>query len=252
MFHVAPVPGVEVVPAYPSTLNQMIINGTLDMSPISSAAYAEGNDTLQLLPDFCLSSIGYVRSVILASKKPIEMLDNCTVGLSSASQTSVVLLKILLQKYYGVLPRYAGSDPYATLHNLDAKLVIGNEAMMHEDEPVPYIYDLGDLWLQKTGYPVVFAVFAVRNDAIPAYSRTIDAVCTSYRTSLETLYTNPAQLIAHARLRYPEIAYDIAHYYSLLKFEFTQQLKEALLHYYALAAALQLLPHVSSLQFYGR
>lgn len=252
MFHVAPVPGVDVVPAYPSQLNAMLIEGKLHMSPISSAAYADGQDNLKLLPDFCLSSIGYVRSVILVSKKPIEMLDNCMVGLSSASQTSVVLLKILLQKFYGLLPQYVSSDPYATLHNLDAKLVIGNEAMMHESEPLPYIYDLGDLWLQKTGYPVVFAVFALRNDALLHYADTIDAVCASYRASLDTLYADPTDLIAKAQKRYPDIAYDIAKYYTLLKYEFSQQLKEALLVYYSLASELQLLPPVPSLQFFGR
>ncbi|MCX8124695.1 MAG: menaquinone biosynthesis protein [Spirochaetes bacterium] len=252
MFHVKPLNGVEVVPAYPSQLNQMLIEGKLDMSPISSAAYAQGQDSLKLLPQFCLSSIGYVRSVILVSKKPIEMLDNCTVGLSHASQTSVVLLKILLQKFYGVLPHYVSSDPFATLGDIDAKLVIGNEAMMHEQEPVPYIYDLGDLWLQKTGYPVVFAVFAVRSDAITRYNDIINDVCASYRTSLDTLNTNPADLIAKARQRYPDIAYDIAHYYTLLKFEFTEKLKEALMQYYAMAWQLQLLPPVSSLQFFGR
>lgn len=250
MFHVKPLNDLEVVPAYPSQLNAMLKSGSLHMSPISSAAYAEAQEALQLLPQFCLSSVGYVRSVILVSKKPIENLDGCTIGLSSASQTSVVLLKILMQKYYALTPRYIESDPYMTLQHLDAKLVIGNEAMMHEKEPLPYVYDLGDLWLKKTGYPVVFAVFAVRKDAAP-YD-IIDAVCASYRASLDELAKNPDAVIEKARLRYPDIAYDIAHYYTLLQFEFTQELKQALKFYYSTAAELGLLPHVPSLQLYGR
>ncbi|MEJ5360739.1 MAG: menaquinone biosynthesis protein [Spirochaetota bacterium] len=251
LFHVQPLPGIEVVPAYPGELNAMLKNGTLHMSPISSAAYAEAQQDLQLLPQFCLSSIGYVRSVILISSKPIEMLGNCVVGLSQASQTSVVLLKIILQKFYGLMPHYKSSDPYPVLHDVDAKLVIGNEAMMHETEPLPYIYDLGDLWLQKTGYPVVFAVFAVRKDATH-HAIDINAVCASYQLSLNELAKNPHDVIEKARQRYPNIAYDIAQYYSLLKFEFTDELKKALLYYYSLAWELQLLPKVSSLQLYGR
>lgn len=252
MFHVEPVQGVDIVPAYPSELNAMLKAGALDMSPISSAAYAEVPLQLQLNPDFCLSSVGYVRSVILISKKPIENLDGSTIGLSRASQTSAVLLKILLQKYYGLSPNYTGSDPYAALHGLDAKLIIGNEAMMHEEEPLPYVYDLGDLWLQKTNYPVVFAVFAVRQDAVAANKEKIDSVCTSYRLSLDQLAHSPDALIAGAQRRYPAIAYDIAKYYSLLKFEFTQQLKDALLFYFSSAYELGLLPRVSSLQLYER
>ena len=251
MFEVEPLPYVDIVAAYPSQLNAMMRDGTLTMSPISSAAYAEGYNDLVLLPDFCLSSIGYVRSVILVSKKPIETLDKSIVGLSSASQTSVVLLKILLQKYYGCNPHYIGSDPYATLHDVDAKLVIGNEAMMHETEPLPYIYDLGDLWLTKTGYPVVFAVFAVRKDSINTHIQTINAVCSSYHTSLSVLKNDSTKLIEGARKRYPDIAYDIAQYYTLLKFEFTQKLKDALVFYFAMAHELGLLPKVSQLQFYG-
>jgi chorismate dehydratase len=251
MFYIQPLPGIEVVPAYPSQLNMMLKSGGLHMSPISSAAYAEAQQDLQLLPEFCLSSIGYVRSVILVSKKPIEMLSGCTVGLSQASQTSVVLLKIILQKFYGLTPHYTSSDPYPVLHDVDAKLVIGNEAMMHETEPLPYIYDLGDLWLQKTGYPVVFAVFAVRKDAT-RYANIINDVCASYRLSLNELTKNPHDVIEKAQQRYPNIAYDIAHYYTLLKFEFSDELKKALLYYYSLAWELHLLPKVQSLQLYGR
>jgi len=250
MFHVKPLKGVEVVPAYPSQLNAMLISGALHMSPISSAAYAQAQEELLLLPQFCLSSIGYVRSVILVSKKPIENLDGCVIGLSQASQTSVVLLKILMQTFYALTPQYVESDPYMSLQDLDAKLVIGNEAMMQEKEPLPYIYDLGDLWLKKTGHPVVFAVFAVRKDAAP-YD-IIDAVCASYRASLDELAKNPGAVIEKARQRYPDIAYDIARYYTLLKFEFSEELKQALIFYYSMAAELGLLPQVPSLQLYGR
>jgi len=99
MFEKQPLPGVEIIPAYPSTLNAMMSTGELDMSPISAAAYADLEDEAVLLPDFCLSSLGYVHSVILASLAPIEDLGGKRIGLSSASKTSVVLLKILLQSY---------------------------------------------------------------------------------------------------------------------------------------------------------
>lgn len=251
MFHVEPIVGVNIVPAYPSQLNAMLKEGSLHMSPISSAAYAVSQDEVVLLPDFCLSSIGYVRSVILASKKPIENLNACTIGLSNASQTSVVLLKILLQKFYGVSPCYVLSDPFPTLHNVDAKLIIGNEAMIHEEEPLPYIYDLGDLWLNKTGYPVVFAVFAVRRDAIKNHSAIIDKIYSSYSQSLNELKINPNVVIECASQRYPNIVYDIATYYSLLQFDFSFKLKDALLFYFATAAEISLLPHVEFLEFYG-
>ena len=160
------VPGSQIVPGYPSELNKMLTNGELDMSPISAAAYADVEEEVLLLPDFCIGSIGYVRSVILISRFPIEELNHKRVGLTTASQTSVALLKSLLKNYYNVNPEYVPKNPSPSLKGLGAALVIGNEAMVNSNEAIPYTYGLGDLWLRKTGFPVVFAVFAVRKSAM--------------------------------------------------------------------------------------
>lgn len=249
MFEKKPLEGIEVVPAHPTDLNRMMGTGELEMSPISSAAYADLQDRIVLLPDFCLSSIGYVRSVVLHSKIPIEELGGRRLGLSCASQTSVVLLKILLEKYYQMQPHYLPTSPHPVLEDIDAALIIGNEAMIQPKEPVPYIYDLGDLWMRKTGFPVVFAVFAIREEVIKPHAGRIKGVVRSYRESLDCLRSERGALIAKAHARYPQITYDIDTYYSLLKFEFTEQLKNALSFYLLLAGEMGLLKKVDSLKF---
>lgn len=245
-----PLDGIGVVPAYPSALNAMMRDGSLDMSPVSSAAYADVRDAL-ILPGFCLSSIGYVRSVVLLSRVPIEELDGRALGLSSASQTSVVLLKMLLERHYGVRPEYVESPPRPSLLGMDAALVIGNEAMMHEAEPIPYTYDLGDLWLRKTGHPVVFAVFLVGQNAARTMRADIERVVESYGESLACLRNERSALIEAARLRYPDVAYDIDTYYRLLRFEFTDELKGALEYYYEQAGEMGFLPGVDGIRYYG-
>jgi len=249
MMEKEPLANVALHPAYPSELNRMMASGELDMSPISSAAYASFQDEAAVLPDFCLSSIGYVRSVILTSRLPIEELDGRPLGLSSASQTSVVLLKILLEKYYGLRPLYLPTSPSPSLEDIDAALVIGNEALLAMKEPVPYVYDLGDLWLRKTGHPVVFAIFTVRKECISTGMPAIREIIGSYKRSLLCLRTERGKLIENARRRYPDIHYDIDTYYDLLKFEFTHDLKAALEFYYREAAALGLLAPVKKLNF---
>ena len=106
MFEKTAIKGVRIVPGYPSDLNRMLAGGDLDMSPISSATYAVLADRTKILPEFCLSSVGYVSSVILASKIGIEDLDGKKIGMTSASHTSVVLLKVLLKKFYKIEPEY--------------------------------------------------------------------------------------------------------------------------------------------------
>jgi chorismate dehydratase len=250
MLEKEPLPGIEVVPAYPSALNDMMRRGALDMSPISSAAYADMQGDILVLPDFCLSSVGYVRSVVLWSRVPIEELDGRRLGLTSASQTSVVLLKTLLRKYYGIEPVYLPTTPSPSLEDIDAALVIGNEAMENSGEPTPYVYDLGDLWLRKTGHPVVFAVFAVQARAAARATGEIGRVIDSYNKSLLCLHTERETLIARAREKYPRVAYDIDTYYSLLRFEFTPDLHGALEFYFREAGSLGLLENVPAVSYY--
>ena len=249
LFEREPVNKITIRSGYPAELNKMMINRTLDMSPISSATCADVADEVAVLPQFCLSSVGYVGSVILVSRVPIEELNRKKIGLTSASHTSVVLLKILLKTYYNANPIYIPTDVRPGLKDLDAALVIGNDAMVNTPKPASYIYDLGDLWLRKTGFPVVFAVFAVGKRIIEKYETEIKAVVLSYHTSLTCLAEEKEIVISKAREKYPDIVYDISSYYDLLQFEFTDDLKEALTFYYSVAGDMGLIKKVSNLTY---
>ena len=248
-FEKAPLNGIEIFSDYPSELNRMLTNSELDMSPISSATCANITDDVLVLPEFCLSSIGYVGSVILISKVPIEDLSGKKVGLTTASHTSVVLLKILLKKYYKQEAVYIHADPRPSLKNMDAALIIGNDAMVRVQEPASYTYDLGDLWFRKTGFPVVFAVFAVRRNVSVKYEAEIKSVISSYHKSLKCLKEEKDKVIRKAKERYPDIVYDIDEYYDLLEFEFTDDLKKALMFYYSIAGEMGLIKKVEGLQY---
>ncbi len=248
-FEKEPLKGTRIFSDYPSSLNRMLAQGELDMSPISSATYADIADDVLVIPEFCLSSTGYVGSVILISKVPIEDLNKKKVGITSASHTSLVLLKVLLKRYYEQEPVYVQTGPRPSLKNMDAALVIGNDAMVKAPEPVSYVYDLGDLWLRKTGFPVVFAIFAVRKKIVEKYRDEIKAVISSYHTSLRCLKNDKDKVIQKAMTRYPDIIHDIDNYYDLLKFKFNDDLKNALIFYYSLASELGLLRNVTSLKY---
>ncbi len=248
-FEKEPLKGIRIHSDYPGELNRMLTNNELDMSPISSASYSDLTEDVLILPDFCLSSIGYVGSVILISKVPIEDLSGNKVGITTASHTSVVLLKILLKRYYKQEPVFIQTDPRPTLRDIDAALVIGNDAMVKTPGPTPYTYDLGDLWLRKTGFPVVFAVFAVREKVISKYEAEIKSVISSYHSSLRCLKEDKEDVIAKAKDRYPDIIYDIDDYYDHLEFEFTDDLKRALMFYYSIAGEMGLIKKVERLRY---
>ena len=244
-----PLNGVTLFPALPSALNRMMAEKELEMSPVSAAAYADLNRDALLLPEFCISSTGLVRSVVLVSRFPIEELGGKKIGLTSASRTSVVLLKIILKKFYGCEPVYQVAGPRPGLKDFDAALLIGDDAMTEEADAAPYRYDLGELWLKKTGLQVVFAVFAVAKAAAAADPGGVRAVVNSYRASLRCLATERPDLAAKAALKYPAVTCDINAYLATLRYEFTNSRKEALKYYFTAAAELGLLKEVKALEF---
>jgi len=251
MFEKEPIDSIEIFPDYPSNLNSSMKSGELHMSPISSGAYPEIAGNVLLIPDFCLSSVGYVGSVNLVSNLPIEDLNGKTIGVTSASGTSVNLMKILLEKFYNLKPNYIITHPMPNIdEGLDAALLIGNEAMLQLAHPVSFKYDIGELWHLKTGYPAVFAVFAVQKSAVNNFKDKINAIIHSYSKSLECVKSEKDIVVAKAKERYPDIIYDIGYYFSLFRFDFTEYLQEALMLSFRLGNEMGLLKKVDKIEMF--
>src|SRR5438094_9119305 len=138
----------EEITGVPTELNRRLIAGELDTAPISSIEYARHADRLRLLPRLCVASEGAVDSIQLVSRKPLEQVR--AVAVTPESATSVVLTKVLLPEAEHV-PLGAEAD---------AALLIGDAALKSAfEDPTPH-HDLGRLWLERTGLPMVFAVWA--------------------------------------------------------------------------------------------
>ncbi|MEF9426923.1 MAG: menaquinone biosynthesis protein [Candidatus Mariimomonas ferrooxydans] len=159
----------------PSVLNKMLRQGKLDISPSSSVEYLRYKKHYQILPGLSISSSGPVRSILLFSKFPLNELGGKTIVLSSESDTSVVLLKIILREFLSIKCRFKtliGKSIKKALSSNAAVLLIGDEAMKAKKTIVDYklqitnssifIYDLGELWFRHTGLPFVFALWIVK------------------------------------------------------------------------------------------
>jgi len=158
-------PDWTVVEATPAVLNRMLHDDQLDMGLVSSQEYAAHPESYLLLDDMSISALGPVGSVFLFSRFRPEFLDGRLVLLSGQSQTSVSLVKIILEKFFQVQPRYqVGSALEA--HRDDtvaAVLAIGDEALiLAGNDMYPHKIDLGRMWHEKTSLPFVFAIWAMR------------------------------------------------------------------------------------------
>lgn len=155
----------QFVGGVPARLNDMLAAGMIDVCPSSSIEYALHPDRYLIMPHLSISSVGAVGSVLLLSHVPLESLHNRSILLSSESATSVNLLKILLEKRFGLTCSYAvqTSTFEEGLREAPAMLLIGDAALrasLLENDLM--VYDLGQLWYEWTGLPFVFALWLCR------------------------------------------------------------------------------------------
>ena len=152
----------EIVRGKVTELNEMLNNGEIDISVISSFEYAKNSHLYRILPDLSISADGPVRSIYLFSKKPLHELHGATINLTAFSFTSVHLIQFILQDYDIT---YVKDETEHT-----GELLIADDAIrrFYENKD-PYVYDLSELWKQKTGLPFVFALWCVRQDVFDKY-----------------------------------------------------------------------------------
>jgi chorismate dehydratase len=154
----------KLVEGIPTELNRLLYEGKVDVSPSSSIEYAMNPGRYLLLPTLSITSKQKVMSILLESKVRIDELNNKIVAMTTASATSVVLLRILLEVRYNMNPGYTqyeqGVDDPS--EQCDAMLTIGDLALTKAPRPeFPHRYDLGELWYEFTGLPFVFALWHV-------------------------------------------------------------------------------------------
>jgi chorismate dehydratase len=224
---------VDEVVGVPTELNRMLLDGEIDIAPVSSIAYARNAGELCLLPRICVSSEGAVDSIQLVTKVPIGRVRSIAVTPESA--TSVVLAKVLLPRAIQVP---LGEEAVA-------KLLIGDAALKSAfEDPTPH-YDLGRLWLERTGLPMVFAVWACPEPVVDGLAELEDALVSSVRQAR----AEPEQLAREAAERYGYPAGFLARYFEKLRYRFGPRERAGLYTFLELCRDAGLLETVPELRF---
>jgi chorismate dehydratase len=224
---------VEEVAGVPTELNRRLVAGELDLAPISSVEYARNAGRLRILPRLCVSSEGAVDSIQLVSRLPLEAVR--TVAVTPESATSVVLTKVLLPD--------AAHVPLG--EEADATLLIGDAALRSAfEDPTPH-HDLGRLWLERTGLPMVFAVWAAPEPVAAGLVELEEALVASVRLAR----AEPERLAYEASERYGYPAGFLARYFEKLRYSFGPRERAGLLTFLELAREAGELARVPELRF---
>jgi chorismate dehydratase len=162
----------EISYTVPSLCAKALADGTADIGIIPAAAYAQ-IPGLQVLPDVAIASRRAVRSILLVSQIPVELVRK--VALDTSSMTSVALTKVLFEKWMGGGRTFTSMEPDIDkmLNECDAGLLIGDPAL-RVDRRRYHTVDLAEEWIRYTGKPFVFAFWAVRGEALGEADPAID------------------------------------------------------------------------------
>lgn len=243
---------VDLIKGNPGDLNRMLMDNLLDLAPIPSIAYARNYRDYVIMPEISISCDGDVRSIYLFSKMPINELNHKTIALTNISATSQALLRIIMNRKYGLSPYYFASAPElgAMLMEADAALLIGDDALRAKynwDQKL-YIYDLGQEWKEMTGLPMVFSVWAIRKDFAEKNMDQLKIIkntfvdCMNY--SLEHI-----EEVARKAAQWEEFPAEyLVQYFNSLRFDFDGRKQEGLLEYYREAYQMGLLEEIAPLQ----
>ena len=169
-FRVGSVPYLNAVPltrgledqilfVTPAKLAEMLQRDELDAGLVSVTEVLF-NDRYDVLDGIAIASLGEVKSVLLAHRRPLAEIKE--VFCDTASLTSVALLRVLLAEQ-GLRPEFKPLPSYDITSMPDFALLIGDPALDFLLATRPHeIWDLGAAWYELTGLPFVYAVWALR------------------------------------------------------------------------------------------
>ncbi len=223
----------KIINAVPSELNKKILNGEIDIAPISSLAYLENKDGLTPIADLCIASNGPADSVLLFSQFPIEELNGTKIALTYASATSNKLLEIILREFLKVTATFDTKNVGLNELSKDypAALFIGDHALA-EFSKMPrniFIYDLGSLWKKYTGLPMVFGIWVVRKEILKKNLDEIKIISDQLRQSKEIGLTKVFDRVIKKAQEKVLISKDFyTTYFQHLSYEFTDEYKSGL------------------------
>jgi chorismate dehydratase len=237
----------------PSELNQLISDGRIDISLSSSIEYAINPERYLILPELSISSIKKVESILLFSKLPMEELNNKTIGLTKASATSTVLLKILLKKIYNYSNTFVETVESLEdgLKKYHAYLLIGDEALnANINKNGLFVYDLGELWYNLTGKPFVFALWIVRKESVSSQKGLITQFYKDLLSSKKEAYKNLVNIANDVNL-YNNIGSErLIRYWQTISYDLTKKHIEGLLEFYNYSKIETIMKKVPELNFF--
>lgn len=197
---------VELRFTVPSLLSELLKRGEVDVALVPSIDYLR-EDNYLVIPNISIASKGEVKSVKLLVRDHPESIK--TIALDTASNTSCVLLRIIMREKYRLAPAFIPWNPCKGLihpkpydlqftnetSEADAFLIIGDNAL--KTNGTSYLtLDLGKEWQDMTYLPFVYAFWATKRETkIPDLKDILNEAKTEGLNNLEKVAQAEAKRI---------------------------------------------------------
>ena len=148
----------------PSVCAQKLLTNQADIGIVPVAILPQLKE-YYIVTDYCIGATDEVKSVMLFSEVPLEKIK--TIYLDYQSRTSVMLARILAEKYWKIKPQWlAAKEGYEkNIVGEIAGVIIGDRALELYNK-FSCKYDLATEWGNFTALPFVFACW-VTNKKLP-------------------------------------------------------------------------------------
>lgn len=180
---------VEVVLADVEELNRMALEGKLDVTKISYNAFAYVHSHYQLLN--AGSALGNNCGPLLIAKKQLseEELKTASIAIPGKNTTANFLMSFAYPEAQNKREFLFSEIESAVLDGkVDAGVIIHENRFTFQDKGLVKIADLGEIWEQKTGFPIPLGGIAVHRRLKPGIRRKFDSLL---RESVQNAFDNP-------------------------------------------------------------
>lgn len=221
---------IDLFPEIPSKVVSKLVYNLADIGLIPVAGL-EDLDEYHIVSNYCIGAVGKVRTVVLASEKPLEEIE--TILMDYQSRSSVLLSKVLAKFYWKrefKWERTCVDFEHKLIKGKTAGVVIGDR-VFDVEKRFPYIYDLSEEWYRFTKLPFVFAVWAANKKMPQKFQRDFDS-------ALAFGIENISPLVMLEQNNYPGV--NIYEYFTQnISFEFDDLKKAGMKKFLALAKKLE-------------
>jgi len=220
---------IELSIDFPSKVAEKLILGQADIGLIPVGALKDLR-CYEIISDFCIGAFGNVRTVVLASDRPLNKID--TILLDYQSRTSVLLARVLAKFFWKKQFTFKqATDGFENnlIKGSTAGVVIGDR-VFNVEKIYSYNLDLSEEWVNYTGLPFVFAVWVANKNVSEQFKE-------DFNNALKFGIKNISEIAVSEKPQYPEI--DIFDYFSRnLDFNFDDKKREGLERFLELAKSL--------------